>query len=253
MFFVFSKILLFLLNPFLWLTTATILAFTLHSPFWRSRMKWVAVSIFLIFSNPFILGSLIRNWEDKATKIDEIGNYDIGVVLSGMMEYNRDVDRLTVRRGSDRIWQAITLYKKGKIKKILISGDSGYLVKDGLHEADQLKTLLLIWGIPNDDIIIENSSRNTHENALFTKKLIQKDFKNSYLLLITSSLHMKRASDCFRHEGLVFDTFSTDHYSVINKIFTLDMLIPSIDAFQLWGAFNKEWVGYFAYWLLDYL
>ncbi|MFM8241376.1 MAG: YdcF family protein, partial [Crocinitomicaceae bacterium] len=180
-------------------------------------------------------------------------NYDIGIVLSGMMEYNKDVERLSVRRGTDRIWQAITLYKKGKIKKILISGDSGYLVKDGLHEADQMKEVLLSWGIPNEDIIIENQSRNTHENAGFTKALIEKEYPNSSLLLITSALHMKRAKACFDKEGLKVNTFSTDHYSEENADFTLDNLIPSIDAFQLWDTFNKEWVGYVAYWVMGYL
>ena len=192
-------------------------------------------------------------WEIPGKKIKDVKHYDVGIVLTGMAEYNTDLDVLSIRRGGDRIWQALTLYHKGKIKKIMISGDNGYVTDRGLHEAAQMKEVLVSWGIPEGDIITEEVSRNTHENALFTKKLIQKDFKNSSLLLITSSLHMKRASDCFRREGLVFDSFSTDHYSEINKIFTLDMLIPSIDAFQLWGTFNKEWVGYFAYWLLDYL
>ncbi len=253
MFFVLSKILLFMLSPFIWILTLLILSFSLSSPFWKNRMKWLAVATFIIFTNPFFLGGLIKSWEVKATRIEDSGNYDIGIVLSGMMEYNKDVERLSVRRGTDRIWQAITLYKKGKIKKILISGDSGYLVKDGLHEADQMKEVLLSWGIPNEDIIIENQSRNTHENAVFTKALIQKEYPSSSLLLITSALHMKRAKACFDKEGLKVNTFSTDHYSEENADFTLDNLIPSIDAFQLWDTFNKEWVGYVAYWVMGYL
>ncbi len=117
MFFVLSKILLFMLSPFIWILTLLVLSFTLSSPFWKNRMKWMAVATFIIFTNPFFLGGLIKSWEEKATRIEDSGNYDIGIVLSGMMEYNKDVKRLSVRRGTDRIWQAITLYKKGKIKK----------------------------------------------------------------------------------------------------------------------------------------
>ena len=253
MFFVLSKILLFLLSPFLWLITFIVLAFTLHSPVCKNRMKWMALATFLIFTNPFILGGLIKSWEEKATRIEDTKNYEIGVVLSGMMEFNKDVERLEARRGTDRIWQALTLYKTGKIKKILISGDSGYLLKDGLHEADQLRELLIKWGIPADDILIENKSRNTHENAVFTKELIEKNYPESSILLITSALHMKRAKACFENEGLTFDTFSTDHYSEEKNDFTLDNLIPSIDAFQMWDTFNKEWVGYVAYWMMGYI
>lgn len=64
---------------------------------------------------------------------------------------------------------------------------------------------------------------------------------------------MKRAKACFDKEGLEVNTFSTDHYSEENADFTLDNIIPSIDAFQLWDTFNKEWVGYVAYWVMGYL
>lgn len=253
MFFVLSKILLFLLSPFLWLVVLVFLSFTVKSQEWKKKLMWTALAFFIFFTNPFIIASLVKGWENKATNIDEVSQYDVGIVLSGMMEYNSDVNRLTARRGTDRIWQAITLYKKGKIKKILISGDNGYVLSDDLHESTQLKNLLVSWGIPEQDILIEEQSRNTHENAIFTTELLLKEFPNGKFLLITSSLHMKRAQACFEHEGLQFDTFSTDHYYEENKSFTLNSLIPSIESFVMWDRFNKEWVGYLAYWIMDYL
>ena len=53
-------------------------------------------------------------------------------------------------------------------------------------------------GIPENDIIIENKSRNTHENAFYTAQLFEKNgFSKSNNLLITSSMHMRRAQACF--------------------------------------------------------
>ena len=57
-------------------------------------------------------------------------------------------------------------------------------------------------GIPENDIIIENKSRNTHENAFYTGQLFEKNgFSKSNNLLITSSMHMRRAQACFENKA----------------------------------------------------
>lgn len=196
----------------------------------------------------------MRKWEVPGSKIEKMNHYDIGIVLSGMFEYNRDLDVLSVRRGADRIWQTISLYKANKIKKILISGDSGFVIRSGLHEANQTRQILIYWGIPASDIIIENKSQNTHENAVNTTKLLKERYEKKRFLLITSALHMKRASACFRKEGLSFSVFSTDHYTrKIKDEFTLDILLPNVNVFVDWDAFMKELVGYLVYSLQGYL
>ena len=253
MFFFFSKLLAFLLNPLIWIIVAVVLYIFLKNENWKKIMAYTSIGLFLFFSNGMIIGGFIAAWEVEGKNVEEVKNYDIGIVLSGMMEYNTDFDRLVVRRGADRIWQALTLYKKGKIKKILISGDSGYVLKEGLHEASQLRALLIEWGVPAKDILVEEKSRNTHENAALTSEYLKKNHPKAKLLLITSGMHMRRARACFEHEGLKFDTFSTDHYHVSSGSFSPESLLPSSDAIHLWHNFNKEWVGYMVYWIAGYL
>ena len=129
-----------------------------------------------------------------------------------MVEYNGDIDNISLRRSGDRIFQAITLYSTGHIKKILISGDSGQVGERGLHEAKQLKEVLLKWGIPEEDIITEEVSKNTFENAQETKKVLAKYPELKSKLLITSGTHMRRALGCFQKQGIKCACFSTDHY-----------------------------------------
>jgi uncharacterized SAM-binding protein YcdF (DUF218 family) len=230
------------------------LFFVVKNERWKNRFKYATIIILIFFSNGFPLRLLIQNWEVSGKKIDNLKTYDIGIVLSGMFEYNRDLNVLSVRRGADRIWQAVTLYKSKKIKKILISGDSGYVIRGGLHEANQTQELLIKWGIPKEDILIENKSQNTHENALNTTKFLTKWYANKRFLLITSALHMKRASACFRKEGLKFGVFTTDHYSKKKKDeFTVDQLLPNVNSFVLWEAYLKEVVGYRVYSIQGYL
>ena len=254
MFFFLSKVLAFLLSPFLWFLTSMFLFFFLKNDFWKKRFKFTTIFILVFFTSSFPLGILMRNWEVPGKKIELMHQYDIGIVLTGMFEYNRELEVLSVRRGADRIWQAISLYKAKKIKKILISGDSGFVIRSGLHESDQTKEILTKWGIPDRDIILENKSQNTHENAVNTTKLLKKKFAKKRFLLITSALHMKRASACFRKEGLKFSVFTTDHYTKIKKDeFTPDQLLPSVNSFVLWEAFLKEVTGYTVYSFQGYL
>lgn len=93
-------------------------------------------------------------------------------MLGGMFEYDNSTERLSVRRGADRIWQALNLYHAGKVDKILISGDNGFVFSRNLHESKQLKDLLVEWEIPPQDLIIESKSKNTYENARDTRKLL---------------------------------------------------------------------------------
>ncbi len=255
MFFLLSKILLFILSPFLWFLTSLFLYMFLKNELWKKRFKYITLSILIFFTSGLPLGSLIKSWEVSGKKISAVKNYDIGIVLSGMVEYNRELEVLSVRRGADRIWQAITLYKRKKIKKILITGDSGYVVRGGLHEADQIRELLIQWGIPKEDILVENKSKNTYENAVFTSKLLKKDYPKKRFLLITSALHMKRAAACFKKQGMQFDVFTTDHYTMKQKKgeFTPDALLPSFNAFVLWEVYLKEVVGYNVYSFQGYL
>ena len=218
------------------------------------RKIWLSICLSILFSNGIVIGKFVALWEVPGTKIDELKTYDYGIVLSGMFEYNGRLDRLSARRGSDRLWQAVHLYHKGKIKRIILSGDSGYVFKEGLHEADQLKRLLIEQNIPASDILIENKSRNTHENAKETVKFLKEGelISNSFIL-ITSAIHMHRAEACFKKEGLDCATFSTDHYYDPSSSLSINSFVPSAEAFIMWKRMIKEWIGTIMYRLCGYL
>jgi uncharacterized SAM-binding protein YcdF (DUF218 family) len=253
MFFILSKILAFLFSPFLWFLISFFTFLLLKNEKWKLIFKRISIFILIFFSLGFPLNLLVSRWEVAGIQMKKVENYEIGVVLSGMAEYNKDLKVLSARRGIDRIWQTISLYKNGKIKKILISGDSGYVIRKGLHEADQLKEVLVKWGIPAEDIIVENKSKNTYENAQFTGDLLRQYKYKKKFLLITSALHMPRAAACFKKQNLEFDVFTTDHYSMKNTEFTFDQLIPSISCFVMWEVYLKEVIGYTVYSLRGYL
>lgn len=127
---------------------------------------------------------IVFNQYDKITKAD------IGIVLGGTSMIPSRADK------------AIELYKAKKIKKILVSGGVGYLnLKRNVTEAKLLKDYLLKHGVLNTDILIEDRSRNTYENFLYSYELLKDtcNLKSTTFTLITSCFHMKRASGLFKY------------------------------------------------------
>ncbi len=255
MFFILSKILSYLINPFNWILFFLIYAWITKNQQRKNLFFKIGIILLLVFTNNVIFLEFARLWEPKGKKIEQVKHYDVAVVLGGMSEYNNDLERLSIRRGGDRIWQAIHLYHLGKVNKILISGDSGYLVDKGLKEAKQFKQVLLDEGIPNEDIIVENKSKNTYQNALETKKILDKTPQKESILLVTSALHMRRSKACFKKVGFKnFGTFSTDHYTGENRNYYFDQyIIPNQSVLNDWYKLIHEWVGYVIYWVVGYI
>lgn len=249
MFFIASKIFYFLLSPYTWLLIALGFAFFSKKETRRKRARQSAIAIILIFSNSFLYKEICRQWEIFGTPINQTGHYDVAIVLGGMTDFNNDLQELSIRRSGDRIWQAISLYKTGHVKKLLISGDHGNLIDRGLHEAEQLKHVLVRWGIPEADILTDIKSRNTHENAVETKKVLQQALPQAKkLLLVTSGRHMRRSLGCFEAVGLRCTPFSTDLYTGPKRFYTFeDFLIPNVSVMDDWHGLIKEFVGYVVY------
>lgn len=255
MFFIISKALFFLINPFIWILTSFFLFLLSKNPTWKKRAKITLIFCLLFFSNTFIFLEFERLWEVHGTPISKVKTYDVGIVLGGMFEYNMDLKELSARRGTDRIWQALNLYKKGKIKKILISGGSGYVTDRGLDESKQLKKVLVNWEIPEKDIIIESKSKNTYENAVESKKVLIRSYPHiKKCLLITSGQHMRRARAIFKKQGLKCDTFSTDLYTGPKRHYYWDQfIVPEAETLYNWNGLIKEWIGYLVYDIKGYL
>ena len=255
MFFVLSKLLHILVMPIFWIVLFWLLfAWKRHAK-WRKKLFYLALTVSFIFTNTVVFKEFVRLWEVQGKKKDLMQTYDVAVVLGGMFDYNGDLETLSVRRGGDRIWQTLGLYFRGKVKKILISGSHGFLSSRGLDEANQLKSELLVWGIPEEDIWIDSVSKNTHENAIESVKILRKkNLGQGKVLLVTSGTHMKRAKACFGKQGLKVSCFSTDLFTGPNRSYHWDeYLIPSISTADDWSILTHEWVGFAIYKVMGYI
>ena len=130
------------------------------------------------------------------------------------------------------------------------------MIENGLKEAFQFKQVLVEEGIPQEDILVESVSKNTYQNAVESKNVLDALLPgNESILLITSAIHMKRSIACFEKAGFrPFDTFSTDHYTRSKRGYYLDeYIIPNESVLSDWHKLIHEWVGYLTYWMMGYI
>ena len=192
---------------------------------------------------------LMRNLEDRFPIGTKDGSIDGIIVLVGGFE---------LRRGQiffhepGRIDAVIGLALEHKHSKIVLSGGNSRIFDQNRKpEAHAASTALSSFRIGEKRILIEDQSRNTRENALFTGKLVDPKPGERWLL-VTSAYHMPRAVASFRAVGLELEPYPVDFRT-------------QGDAADYWNAFGnvrfamsmadiavREWIGLLAYRLARY-
>lgn len=108
---------------------------------------------------------------------------DIGIIFGGvsMIPY--------------RVNEALRLYKKGYLDKLLVTGGIGiFNIDRDCSEAYKMYSYLLENGVSSHDILFENESKSTMENITNSLALLNDlyNLNNLKLALITSDFHLKR-------------------------------------------------------------
>lgn len=103
----------------------------------------------------------------------------------------------SVKAAQYRVPVAVDAYNAGRASKLMLCGGKIREFPNGRYsEAEHMAKAVLELGIPEEDIILENSSQNTVENILFALIELQKSFwlnKVKRVLLVTTAYHMRRS------------------------------------------------------------
>jgi uncharacterized SAM-binding protein YcdF (DUF218 family) len=146
---------------------------------------------------------------------------------------------------SDRIIGGATLAHRYPNARLLFTGGSANLLSNDAKEADYATALFQGLGIPKSRLIMERQSRNTKENAEFSKQLV-KPKPGERWLLVTSAYHMPRAMGLFRRAGFPVEAYPVDWKTgTIEDIFRF--YVMANDGLQLVDTGLREWMGLIAY------
>jgi uncharacterized SAM-binding protein YcdF (DUF218 family) len=221
----------------------------LKRPHLKRIFFWLGFGFLLFFSNDFIANEVMTMWEVPAKPYAITKPHELAIVLTGTtMTRPYPNDRVYFHKGADRITHTVELFKKGLVKRILISGGSGRILGEDEPEANKFKKAMILMGVDSSRIIIENETRNTYESAVAVKPMLDSlGYKAKDCILITSAFHMRRSLACYRKAGVNLDSFSTDFYTHEREYNIGSILFPNIDAIGVWQKLFKEWLGLAAY------
>jgi uncharacterized SAM-binding protein YcdF (DUF218 family) len=162
------------------------------------------------------------------------------VVLGGSIDADISAAHgvAVVRGAADRIIAAAALARRYPNARLIFTGGSSNLISTDAREADYAAEVFERLGVPRQRLTMERRSRNTEENAEFSKAIVAPKPGERWLL-VTSAYHMPRSVGLFRKAGFVVEPYPVD-WRIGGKA---DLL--TFSAFAVLAV--HEWIGLLAY------
>jgi uncharacterized SAM-binding protein YcdF (DUF218 family) len=260
-FFVLSKLVHFLIEPLNWLMILIALALLfllLHKNHLVRRGLGIAICLGLFIGYMPTSQLAMRILEDTVPQtaltpklLAQVGGV---LILGGAIEggpITRDRGEVTIGSAAERVTKALQLLRQHPELPFIFSGYSGRLLPQGPSEADAFKQLLQEQGLGSHPGYYENQSRNTYENMLYSKKIIDGIAEKEGVpvkpwLLITSARHMLRSMQVAHKQDLdmvpVLVDYQTSHSYSWHRF-------DLVEGGEQWNLFIHELVGIASYWL----
>lgn len=250
MFFILSKTIGFFAWPSNLLISIGLAGLILLCTPWRRVASWLVVTslVLLALAGYSPLGNLLMlpleqrfpAWDASRGAPDGI------VVLGGAIDSEIAAARgaVALNEAAERITATAELARRYPNARIIFSGGTGSLFGAAL-EAPLAVQALAALGVAADRIVAEEQSRNTVENAVFSR-LIADPKPGERWLLVTSAFHMPRAIATFRAAGFPVEAYPVDWRTrgpadATAMFSTLPAGLASTDTAV------HEWIGLLAY------
>ena len=147
--------------------------------------------------------------------------------------------------GMRRCFKAVELYKSGKPCPVIVTGGRVESHKSGPVMAAVMRDFLIGQGVSAGDIILENESRSTYENAVKATALLKQQGIDS-VLVVSDATHLVRGVGCFRRLGLQAYGGGCG-YTATDLHVTLQSFLPSAGAAAMNQMVFHEWFGLLYY------
>jgi uncharacterized SAM-binding protein YcdF (DUF218 family) len=108
-----------------------------------------------------------------------------------------------------------------------------------------MKDVLSVMGVPPRAMVLENQSRNTNDNALYSAVLLNNRGVKR-ILLVTSAFHMRRAVPLFERQGFDVYPAPTDFQRLVGST-VLPGWLPSAENLSRTTLAIREHAGYWVY------
>ena len=205
----------------------------------------LAMIVLWVSSMPLTARLLYQNIESRypPMPLDQVPSGGCIIVLGGVVEAPI-LPRVDIEFNDaiDRVYKTAELFRAGKAPYVIVTGGNQPWSESGTAEAELIREVLMGWGVPEDAIFLEGSSRNTRENALYSQNIINA-IACEKPLLVTSAAHMQRAVAAFGSVGTRVIPVVTDVRVAGTALPAVMDFIPDSQALGMTSDAIREWVG----------
>jgi uncharacterized SAM-binding protein YcdF (DUF218 family) len=212
------------------------------------RLMVTALVLLAICAYSPLANFLLYPLEQRFPKWDNSrGEPDGIIVLGGPLEADLSAAHgvPVISGAADRLIGAATLAHRYPNARLVYTGGSPNLLHNDAKEADYATALFQGLGIPKSRLTMERQSRNTRENAEFSKAVV-KPKPGERWLLVTSAYHMPRSIGLFRKAGFPVEAYPVD-WKVGTREDLFKYYVIANDGLQLVDTGVREWLGLIAY------
>ena len=143
---------------------------------------------------------------------------------------------------ANRHFMGLRLHRELKLPMIF---SGGLVFEESGVEADTAVRLHKACGVEERYLLADAKSRNTAENARFTRQLCQqKGFEK--VILVTSAYHMPRSVALFRREGVDVIPYPTDYLTDRTLVLDAFAFTPNHHSVSMTAIAIKEYLGLLA-------
>jgi len=251
LFFLLSKTLGLMLLPTNFLIGIGLAGALLLATRWASlgrKLLVASIVVFAIFGFSPLGYLLLYPLEQRFPPWDAAqGAPDGIIVLGGSIDADVSAahDTAVVAGAADRVIAAAALAHRYPDVRVLFTGGSASLLSNDAREADYAAALFESLGIAKSRLLMERRSRNTQENAEFSRAMAAPKDGECWLL-VTSAFHMPRSVGLFRKAGFDVEPYPVD-WRVGGSADLLKFTTVSLEGLDRVNAGIREWIGLVAY------
>lgn len=168
------------------------------------------------------------------------------IMLGGAVQprLSRDRGEASLNQAAERLFAFVELGRRYPGARMVSSGGSGSVRHPDLTEDAAVRRALEQVGFDTGRVIFENRSRNTWENAVFSRDLVDPAPGETWIL-VTSGIHMPRSMGIFERIGWRVLPYPVDYRTSQDPRFWVHFDLEENLA-QLSDAV-REWIGLAAY------
>ncbi|MFQ3574416.1 MAG: YdcF family protein, partial [Thermodesulfovibrionales bacterium] len=202
----------------------------------------ILLSLFIWMLSIEPTSDLLMRGLEGDLQIPKKADVDVIILLGGASDLQApDLTGLGSPNGDTlaRVVTAVRLYKDVKVP-IIVS--SGKVFENKPSEANILKRFLIDLGVPEDKIIIEDKSRDTIENARYSKEIcVQRGFKKP--AIVTSAYHIKRSVMSFKKVDMSVIPIPAKFKTWQGKAYSWDDYLPRASNLLDSSTALREYIG----------